>query len=462
MPLALLNTLIETSSSDDPKTMDSISGNDSRRLRIWLALLAAACIIRGGWLWANLDDLRADDDSYRQLAVNFLETGIFGYRIDGPDETGSVRPTAFRPPLYPLLLAGLGCIDEIGPRAVAILHFVLGVGTVALVYVVAQSWRLGRWAVAAALATACDPILLRQSALVMTETAATFLAVLTLATLSRLDAKPTKRAAALAGAIVAIAVLCRPTFLIWFAAITVALALLPSIKIRYRVGVAGSFLLVGGAIIAFWVGRNYHVFHRPVLATTHGGYTLLLGNNEGFYRYLAEADWGQIWDSSELDAEYNQTKTRYGNDEVAADRWAYGRARNCIRNQPAMFLWSCVIRAGRLWGVLPHQTDANEPASGRLQRYAVGIWYVGLFLFAVVGVFALGRDLGRRPYLWGLLLCLSFTLVHTFYWSNLRMRAPLMPVVCLAAAVGAGWIVRSVGKRSTGRTDVTRESGNPR
>jgi hypothetical protein len=48
----------------------------------------------------------------------------------------------------------------------------------------------------------------------------------------------------------------------------------------------------------------------------------------------------------------------------------------------------------------------------------------------------LGRRLCYRPYSWGLLLCLAFTAVHTFYWSNLRMRGPLMPIVCLCAAVG--------------------------
>jgi hypothetical protein len=35
---------------------------------------------------------------------------------------------------------------------------------------------------------------------------------------------------------------------------------------------------------------------------------------------------------------------------------------------------------------------------------------------------------------WGVLLCVVFTGVHTFYWSNLRMRAPLMPFVACVAA----------------------------
>jgi hypothetical protein len=30
----------------------------------------------------------------------------------------------------------------------------------------------------------------------------------------------------------------------------------------------------------------------------------------------------------------------------------------------------------------------------------------------------------------------SFTAVHTFYWTDMRMRAPLVGVVCLLAAAG--------------------------
>ena len=41
------------------------------------------------------------------------------------------------------------------------------------------------------------------------------------------------------------------------------------------------------------------------------------------------------------------------------------------------------------------------------------------------------------------------TAIHTLYWSNLRMRAPLMPVVALAASAGAAWIAaRRLGRKS--------------
>jgi hypothetical protein len=201
------------------------------------------------------------------------------------------------------------------------------------------------------------------------------------------------------------------------------------------------FLTAGGLIVGLWAARNYRALGRPVLATTHGGYTLLLGNNEGFYRYLANRGWGDVWDSRELDAEYNEYRRACGYDEVQADRWAYRRAIQCVRNDVGSFLRSCLVRAGRLWGVLPHQVDPAESLLRRLVRYAVAVWYTGVFLLAGLGAIRLGRRLCRGPYVWGLLLCLSFTLVHTFYWSNLRMRAPLMPVVCLLAALGARYCV---------------------
>jgi len=43
------------------------------------------------------------------------------------------------------------------------------------------------------------------------------------------------------------------------------------------------------------------------------------------------------------------------------------------------------------------------------------------------------------PWIWGLLLCLAFSLAHVFFWSQIRMRAPLMPFVYLAALSCLSW-----------------------
>ncbi len=424
------------------------------RFWFWFGLFVLASVIRGGWLAACAGALHSDPDTYRQLARNLLAEGTFGYRVsDSEPGTQRIQPTAYRPPLYPLTLAAVGWTDGVGSTSIALLHGALGVATVLLVYCLSQDWSLGRWGLLAALLVACDPILLNQSALVMTETLASSLAVLALWCLtrtatadsggnSRLGPSVPPRVAAPAasviasGAAVALAALVRPTFLVWAAAIAVAWLASPGGLSRRQLGRIGLFALSAGAVLLPWGVRNARVLDRFLVTTTHGGYTLWLGNNPEFYRFLKQADRGDVWDSRQLDEQYLQIRQAYGNDEFQADRWAYEQARAAISRDPASFLRACVFRIGSLWGVVPHQVDSAESAVRRSGRVAVGVWYTAVLGLACVGLGALGRRLLQPPWLWGLLLCLAFTAMHSVYWSNLRMRAPLMPVVCLAAAAG--------------------------
>src|SRR5215469_11998439 len=139
------------------------------------SLIVLAVFIRGGVLVAQHDRLRADPDGYRTLAQNLAEHGVLG--------RGS-QPSAYRPPLYPLALAP--CVA--GPwkpeAAIALVHFALGLATVATTVWLAKRWGLGSFSYLAGALVACDPILVNQSTLVMTETLATFLAVASLAFIS--------------------------------------------------------------------------------------------------------------------------------------------------------------------------------------------------------------------------------------------------------------------------------------
>ncbi|MDX1402470.1 MAG: M20/M25/M40 family metallo-hydrolase, partial [Kiloniellales bacterium] len=82
-------------------------------------------------------------------------TGILGWQTEssGGENGGltgdaaaarrpAVRPTAFRPPLYPLLLAAIGWGDRVPAVAVGILHLLLGVATVGLVEALSRRWDL--------------------------------------------------------------------------------------------------------------------------------------------------------------------------------------------------------------------------------------------------------------------------------------------------------------------------------
>jgi hypothetical protein len=464
------------------------TARSSSGFQVCLLVLCLAVVIRGGVLLKMPEGLRRDTDAYLKIATTLRRTGTFGFPVsaesgqEGDSKSADTRPvqaTAFRPPLYPVLLSLLLTAGQLTPWAVGTLHLILGVTTVVLVWVIGRAWGLGQAAVLAAIATAGDPILVYQSTQLMTETLATLLAVLGLWGLTRWLRRPRDGNALVAGLLLGLACLCRPTFLPWCGLVTVSCCLIPVPGAsRWR---APAWLLAGLIISLLpWGVRNVLQFGHLKLSTTHGGYTLLLGNNPDFYRFLREREWGAVWDSQELDQAWlrraalrdaqddlfalNQLPAPRGRfepmkrNEFEDDRLAYGFARRYIREEWPMFLRSCWYRVFSLWQPLPHGIDEAESRgrSSFILRWGTAAWYSVLFGFAAMGGWRLRDRLVCAPWLWGVLLCLAFTAVHAVYWSNMRMRAPLMPFVALLAAAAMASPPNQQHANSAGRgTSVT-------
>jgi hypothetical protein len=440
------------------------------------AVLLFALVVRGAVLWAMRENLQQDPDAYREIAENLLQHGEFALGKRQDEFGGRPRPTAYRPPLYPVVLSNLPAADRlsISLAKVAWLHLVLGLSTVWLTWMTARRL-LNSWApFPAALFVACDPILLNQQTLIMTETLAAFLAILSLWCLARFDAQRSWFNAGLAGGAIGLAILCRPTFLPWLALIALTMLFIrggpnpksqiPNPKLPegphpydfgWRLANMAALLIVTAGVISPWAIRNYQVFSKPIIATTHGGYTLLLGNNEDFYRWFRDQNptWlghdrrGLPWDSQSFNfnwrldcvLEYNlmsnESKALYQERfEVFCDQLAYRRALETIKERPEMFALTSLYRLGQLWSPLPYKLTANESTGHRLLRYSTAAWYCSVYLLAAIGVWRLRWRLLRPPWLWGVLLCLAFTAVHTIYWTNLRMRAPLVPFIAVVAS----------------------------
>ncbi len=419
-----------------------------------LLVLVIAAIVRGGVLFALFGQLQADPDAYRQIAENLLKHHSFALDLPAADDTGSERepslkqatfkPTAYRPPLYPCLLAvtNLG-LEQVSPLRVAVLHWLLGVGAAGLTWLAASRLGLGWGAFLAAALVMCDPILLNQSALVMTETLATFLATLAVWAWLRLVDRPNGWNAALVGASIGLAAICRPTFLPWLALLVLLLLAVRGAneslqnfltRVRFAVVISAVALLV----LSPWIVRNQRTFGKPMVATTHGGYTLLLGNNPAYYDYLQRGDHSIPWPAS--DPRFQELLPQPGppvSDEFAYDATTKRLALETIQAQPRMFLRASLDRVFQLWNPLPHRTSLSPSVGRELLRFATCAWYVIVLGAAVLGVVKLRGRLLSLSWLGLLLLCLTFTLMHSVYWSNLRMRAPLMPVVALLAAAGA-------------------------
>ena len=292
----------------------------------------------------------------------------------------------------------------------------------------------------------------------MTETLFTFLVTLFIALATpkkREGAAPrfsTARVAAL-GAVFGASALCRPT--IWPVAGLVAIWLaVRTLRGQEPVGPTGprharrpSLRTV--VVVSPWVLRNARLLGSPVLTTTHGGYTLLLGNNAAFFRQVAARPLWEEWRSDAPDR-FQQTWFRDlvadmdrdigpGAGEMATDRWMYRRAWHDIAAEPRLFVRACLLRFAEFWNVVP--LAPSRSALGTAVVWGVGVGYSLELVFFLAGLASLFRRWDDR-WMLPLLLILNFTLVHLVYWSNMRMRAPLVPLIALIAARGLGQFTR--------------------
>ena len=407
--------------------MDDSTRRDKPRWLTVLAVVAMALVIRAVVVAAMSGSLSDDPDAYRRLAEHLRTTGVY---------STTDEPTAFRPPLYPLLLAALAIGGKVSPAAVGVLHVVLGAATVVLTYYLAEQWKLRRWSLVACGLVAIDPILLAQSTLVMTETLATCLAAAGLLALTLLSRRPTPRTAAFCGVLLALAALCRPTFLPWLGLSGAAIGLRAAAD-RSRFKLTAVYFAVAAVVLSPWMLRNYLVLGAAKVTTTHGGYTLLLGNNPSFYDYLRDADDEGTWDAKELadawawrrfstsprDAMWDlpaaadaiPRQASVTRTEIEDDRFAYALARRYIADQPGMFAYSCFVRVCRLWQLIPYKRTPSELTIVILLRLLIGAWYFFLLTLAVIGLAVRRREILRPPLVWGVLLAATFTAVHAFY-----------------------------------------------
>jgi 4-amino-4-deoxy-L-arabinose transferase-like glycosyltransferase len=405
------------------------------RAGIW-AIVLIGVLLRGVLIVraASLGVLD-DSDNYLPLARSLAEGR--GFWFDG-------HPTAYRPPLYPLLLAP--CVAMLGDRwGVGLLHLALGAGTILLTASAARRWGLSKprvWLAAAIVAL--DPVLVAQSRAVMSETLAAFLTSATLAAL----AIPGRKGTILGGIAFGLSALCRPSAWpsVGFAA---ALALgLPPGSLRERVSRA-FFLIVIAALTALpWAIRNALVLGEPIFTTTHGGYTLFLANNPVYYDEVLDGPPGAVWTGANQWRWWDSVnRSMRGLPEPEADRATRKAALRFIASRPRDFARASLARLGRFWGLAP--TGAVYPPAVRL---AAAAWTAPLWLALALGL--LSRETWRWPRASATAIVLGLTVVHAVFWTDQRMRAPALPAIALVASA-AGW---PVFKRPADRPETLADS----
>ncbi len=431
--------------SEKPNTRPRL-GSERRCL---IALLVLAALLRLGVICWKPESLAEDRDLYWGIAKH-LAAG------HGFIEPTLGNPTAYRPPLYPLLLGGIIFVGG-GSKLLAAVQIGMSVVMVWLTWRLARKLGLKSNAVLAAAFVAINPLLIQSTALAMTEMLCAFL--LTALMVVVVETKPgTWQQRWGIGLFFGLSALCRPT--VWAFAVLVGLVCAASLFRRSTTGAPHervktvwrwvAIVLTSGLVIAPWMLRNLHLSYEPLMTTTHGGYTLLLGNNAEAYQAEIAEPGVTLWDSrawqKSLQEEWHRTSefelARHDRDgghngnlryELERDRWLSHRAHKWIRLHPREFTELCWLRVRRFWNIFPGGTDAGSLP--KIAQWGMAAFFAIELLAAAVGLWSLRRDEWLRW--WPLvLLVLSFALVHVVYWSNLRMRAPVEPVLALLAARG--------------------------
>lgn len=430
----------------------SVPSTRSRRLSatrgselLWITagVLLLATVLRLGLIAMKWPELAVDRDAYLGIARTLLAG-------DGFCTPGTNSPTAFRPPLYPVLLAiSYGIADLAG---IALLQLVAGVLATAGAIAVARQFGLTRWSWLAGAVVAIDPLLLQYTTQPMTEVVCTAICIWMVWAWARCLERPTAFGALLAGLTFGAAVLCRPSLLPFPLTLAVLLLLFQrrrgvnnNAKPSSRFAFAARPLLLaflGVLCVLPWGIRNKFVFGHWKFTTTHGGYTVLLGNNPVFYKAVVQLPWGVTWgDYDEADplsqtSWYNNLQKQLDDaglqTEFERDAAQYKLARQAIFDSPGLFVRSCLLRAARFWWPVPLGTQAESLSP--LVVWGVGLFYSALYVAAVIGfVRVLRAGEHRAGWLVGLALIATLMTVHLIYWSNARMRAPLIPVLATAA-----------------------------
>jgi 4-amino-4-deoxy-L-arabinose transferase-like glycosyltransferase len=399
----------------------------ARAVVLVAALVAAAASASIGVSFGS--DLRYEDErEYVMLASQLADHGR--YSLDG------VTATGYRPPGYPFALAALHVLglDIIGMR---LANAVLAGAVVGLVFLIGR--RLGSEVVGAIAAAivALHPLLLYTSATLYPQTLGAVLLLALLLVVLRVETStgsPALILAAMGGLLAGVLLLTVPSFAVMVGLVPLwllwrrrASALVPIVI----------FVAIACLPVAAWTVRNMRAFDAFVPVATNSGFNLLLGNSPE-----TTPSSGTEVDISKYDIEARRRML----DEVETDRYFRSEALEWVRENP---LDAATLYAGKVANAFTIRTDlaTQESSESALQTLVLGIYFLpllGLVVVRVAFVRRLPLRRGEGLLLWTFVLNVLATAV---FFTRIRFRLPLDPLLALTVAVlMTAWLARVVAR----------------
>ncbi len=418
------------------------------RAGVLLVILLVGLVARLAlWVWFDgRTPPISDEKDYSTLAVNLIEHGEYAF-VHG-------SPTALRPPLYPLFVAGVYRVfGAENYQAVRLIQAFLSLATVVLVYrlgAAAYSERAGLWAAGL---VCFYPSLLGTVNLLLTETLFTLELVALSLGLIRLQKGGSLKLAAAVGLLLGAGALTRSIF--WLFPPVVGLYLLASIQATFgrRLLAVALLGLVFGATVAPWAIRNTRLEQTLVVIDTMGGRNFMMGNYEHTPLYRA---WDAIsvtdeksWDSV-LESRHSQYRDLT---QGQRDKLAFAEGLRFVMANPGLTVQRDLIKLVNFWqlereliaGVdRGYFGEFSKAAKLGLAALICGAYALAM-LSAIFG--ALLFPPAWRPHGLLLLLLAYVTALHTLTFAHSRYHLPLMPLVLIYSAAALMRLGQIWGRR---------------
>ena len=410
-------------------------------------LFALAWIPRALFVWLGPGPEftpSGDQVDYYRLAVSLLEGT--GYSL--PNSSGELYSTAFRPPLFALVLTPAFAVFGATPFVGLLWQSVLGAALAVAV------WALGRQLFdettgrVAGVVTALYPLLIFFSGMLLTETLYGLTLVLAAMGLVAWWRHGGARWALIAGLLVGISMLARPTGPAWVGLVFLAAL---AISLRPRIQLVREALVLGlgvALVVAPWTIRNTVSIGTFIPLTTGGGCALYDGNNE---RVVTDPNFrGGALSLRQLEPYAEKFR---GLSEYEIDRLSFREAvafwRENPEHIPNLILW----KQQRFWRAKAQvgRMDWWLPPDSPFQRVAQFLDPLLISYGLLIPFFLWGAWLAiRRPRQGAIVIVLAVVaqaVLASLYWGSLRFRVPVEPFLILLAASGAVSIVRGWRER---------------
>jgi len=421
-----------------------------------LAVFGLALALRLAWVgaieWRGGALFGPDAPSYDALATNLLagnglQMQAWAGLFRDPQETVTVH--AFRPPLLPIVLAGIYGVFGHHFWAARVAMALLSAATCVVVLRIAHRLFGTTTAAVTGFLMAIYPKFIYYGGEPVTETLCTLMLALAVSVLlaaydagrgaaedpgchaqvpawacREQDARSSKSLSVApsggwrwlaGGALLALAALSRSSLLAFPGA--AALWVILARRNKTRAVAEAALLLIGFVLVMtpWWI-RNFRVFGHIVPATTEGGYTLWVTNNE-------RATGGGHCFMPEPPGEFE------GLNEHEIDRTFQRNGAQYIREHPDHFLRLAAAKFLRFWRLWPH---ADEPSVGLPAAILAGLSFTPILLLALWG--AIVTRARWRALLLLYLLFLYYTSLHMVFMAITRYRVPIEPYLIVLAA----------------------------